>query len=380
MTGSSRTPLSNSDSETSQQKGNGSHHEQPRTSHETSDPEEDRYSFVSRNNPSKSKPLPPSHKHGRLIRMELRDDASPLASPRSPMNPLSQPQLNNSGSTLSLRSQTDLNKPLPPAPRRASHGSDNDEHESIFDREAAGKVPELPSPTTSIRKQYAPAPPVTRRHSQLVAASKLTRNETGRLSPNLEEQGSSIIKTKDLEIRPQSSSNKPPPPPPSRRPGSIRTTSYSQQFVSASQDLSRSNSMDKSNVRSGGAPPPPPTRSSSTRQALKPSSASIHSMESKRSPAQPPPPPPPRQRASSRNSMEAPVLSPVTGRASGEYFRESIDSGRRGSVTSQSSSVVIRETERRDSGAAANSILADLSALQREVDAIRAAQEKRGAS
>jgi hypothetical protein len=334
------------------------HAETPRTSHEISEPEDDRRvlttDFTS-STPGRKKPPPPSSRHGKLIKVELRDDP-PLApitvqSPPTPGSITSQHYFSSSP-----RSQTDLNKPLPPAPNRASHES---ERESVFDREAAGKTPQPPSPSSSVRKKNPPAPPLSRRHSQLVHDSKLSRSDSGRLSPKAEEKTSSMAAS-ESSGRPHSDSARAPPPPPSRRPGSIRASSHNPHNSPLTSPSATS------------LPPPPSTRGSSKHFASgRP--LSVVSMETptsnKRSSTMPPPPPPHRH---GRGSMDG--QSPgASRRPSGEQGRRSTESARRGSTTSS-----LSQAERTESNQAVggHDILADLSALQREIDALRNQSEK----
>jgi hypothetical protein len=326
--------------------------ESPRTSHEISEPEDDRTAVTAEflsSTAGRKKPPPPSSRHGKLIKVELKDDSipKPLQSPPTPGSFTSQ-QYFSSGH----RSQTDLNKPLPPAPR-ASHEADR---ESIFDKEAAGKTPEPPSPSSSIRRKTPPPPPpLTRRHSQLVSESKLTRsNTTGRLSPKAEEDNITIRGKGNN--RPRSDSVKVPPPPPSRRPTSIiRGSSHHSPLTSPS---------------TVSLPPPPPARGSSRSISGKP--PSVHSMDissnnNKRASMFPPPPPPHRH---GRTSMEA-QSADASRRPSGEQSRRSIESARRGSAASS-----MLEAKRAGSISGRHDILADLSALQRDIDALRTQSEK----
>lgn len=346
----------------------GNHPESPRTSHEVSDPDDERPGLSSSgaSKPDRKKPPPPSSKHGKLIKVELRDDNTSYGmEPPAVLAARKSQQSLNSPSSLRSPSLTDLNKPLPAAPTkplpaapvpRSSHESDR---ESIFDVEAAGKRPEPPSPSSSVKRKTPPAPPITRRHSQLISDSKLNATPTGRLSPNIEEPMSYT------ESAPPSTHARPPPPPPSRRPASVRNLSFDPPFVSpplSSPDVDRS-------IKSP-APIPPPTRMASKRLSGRP--PSVHSMEiSNKRLSAAPPPPPPRQRASSRTSLEAPTLSPGPPRTSGEYFR-------RGSQASQASQLDRIENVETESTSAvgASDILADLAALQREVDALRGVTEK----
>jgi hypothetical protein len=328
------------------------HPESPRTSHEISEPEDDRSAVTAEflsSTAGRKKPPPPSSRHGKLIKVELKDDSiqKPLQSPPTPGSFTSQ-QYFSSGH----RSQTDLNKPLPPAPR-ASHEVDR---ESIFDKEAAGKTPEPPSPSSSIRRKTPPPRPLTRRHSQLVSESKLTRsNTTGRLSPKAEEDNISIRRKENN--RPRSDSVKVPPPPPSRRPTSINRGSSHNSSLTSPSTVS--------------LPPPPPARGSSRSISGRP--PSVHSMDissnnnNKRASMFPPPPPPHRH---GRTSMEA-QSADASRRPSGEQSRRSIESARRGSAASS-----MLEAERIGGISGGHDILADLSALQREIDALRTQSEK----
>lgn len=342
------------------------HPESPRTSHEVSDPDDERRRFATDGLASSERriPPPPSSRHGKLIKVELRDDTAPrvdislLPVWKGTQQPSTSPQ-----STQPVRSPTDLNKPLPAAPPRASHESDR---ESIFDKEAAGKTPEPASPSSIQTRKTPPAPPLTRRHSQLVSESKATRPASTRLPTNAEEGSSSSSYEHILS----QSTAKAPPPPPTRRPTSVRNLSQADSIPSSgtSQEQQRPRS------KSGSAPTPPPARMTSIRQSSRPPSVMSMDMTSKRASTGPPPPPPPRQRASSRTSMEGPVLSSGSSRrASSDYYRRSIDSTREESLASQADQGGLSE-----GSSGANNILADLTALQREVDALRGQYEMRG--
>ncbi|EPE27862.1 hypothetical protein GLAREA_04653 [Glarea lozoyensis ATCC 20868] len=327
------------------------HTESPRTSHEISDREEDVRgstvdSHLSRSS-SRKKPPPPSSRHGRLIRVELRDDhPSNKSGIESPS--IKGPGLHQIGSSSvpSTPSQTDLNKPLPPAPSRRSHDSDR---ESVFDKESAGKTPEPPSPSEPVRREKMPLPPpVTRRHSHLISDSKLSRSNSGRLSPNVEEDERANSEEQE-DGRPRSNSGRAPPPPPSRRPASIRR---------ASSHLSPSPSASTTSL-----PAPPPARRLSRKSSTgRPSS--IRSLEiatnSKRLSVIPPPPPP-----RARNSLDEQTPE-KSYQHCGEQVQPSPKATLRDSRASSVSTVnpVGEEPVGHD-------ILADLTALQREIDALR---------
>ena len=338
------------------------HPESPRTSHEISEPEDDRRGVTEGSTAGRKKPPPPSSRHGKLIKVELRDDppSIPLASSLPPSSSGSNQVFTSSPSQ---RSQTDLNKPLPLAPARASH--DSEDRERLFDKESAGKTPEPPSPSASLRRKTPPAPPLARRRSQLVSDSRLmTRNDMGRLSPKAEEDSSSIISA--IEIgRPRSDSARAPPPPPSRRPASVRGSSHHNPLTSPS---------------TVSLPPVPPARGSS--KSISGRTPSIKSLDissppissnstpSKRSSMMPPPPPPPHRHG--RSSMEE-----GSRRTSAEQGRRSMDSARRGSEVSSISQLERVESPEPVGGTnGGHDILAEMSKLQREIDALRIKSEK----
>jgi hypothetical protein len=339
--------------------------ETPRTSHEVSDTDDERRRFTI-NGPistERRKPPPPSSKHGKLIKVELKDQPSiSVEIPASTSSRAPQQSLASPASIIRERSPIDLHKPLPAAPTRASHEGDR---ESIFDRESAGKTPEPPSPSSSVKRKFPPVPPLSRRHSQLVADSKSVRSTTARLQSNMEEEESSLADDGASFIS-QSSVTKPPPPPPSRRPGSIRTSTQD----SVPSPMRSSLDQERPASISGVAPIPPPARRQSNRQSGRPASVLSMDMNSKRA-STAPPPPPPRQRASSKASTEGIIASAGSSRrASHDLYRTSTEDTRGEPLSAEP-----EEMEESRKGSGASNILADLSALQREVDALRGQYE-----
>ncbi|KAL8376902.1 hypothetical protein RB595_007842 [Gaeumannomyces hyphopodioides] len=132
--------------------------ETPRTSHEISEPEgeEEQHSLISSyamqppRTTLRKKPPPPASRHGKLIKVELGKDNP---------NGVAQPRQDDAGLVSPTGSSTDLNKPLPPAPRQQA----GDPRESVFDREAAGKIPEVDvdpdAPEEDIPAPRPPTPP-----------------------------------------------------------------------------------------------------------------------------------------------------------------------------------------------------------------------------
>ncbi|KAK3321615.1 hypothetical protein B0H66DRAFT_530986 [Apodospora peruviana] len=469
----------------------------PRTSHEISEaePEGDQHGTAgsARSNmppppTARRKPPPPSSRHGKLIKVELKgkeviatqDAARPssssgrtdlAASPSFPAASL-QPQ--------SPTTPSDVNKPLPPAPL----GSPPDGGvESIFDREAAGKVPELdgepetmvvplPRPPTAPNLSHAtpsagvttpkpskkPAPPPRRQpHGRsdsrqsvttLTSATPLQAEDT---EPSVRRPSLDSIRSRSSSLR--VSVHAPTPPPPRRsthmpaRPSSSSITSPSNVSFSsiattgserspsdavefsplpgnqqaplygvASSETGRISSVttpaaagssstvvERDHLSTGAPhhhhhsklspPPPPPARNASVRSKRPPSVSSLDAT-SRRMPlatthsssmGPPPPPPPSRQRGGSKGSMDG-----SSGGGGGTAAASTVVVPKRTSVDSVR---ILEQTLAEEPGGladdpaptaaleaatAANDILADLTALQREVDALRGRYEKGG--
>ncbi|KAI1820717.1 hypothetical protein F4861DRAFT_542642 [Xylaria intraflava] len=394
-------------------------HGTPGTSHEVSESEasDDQGSAAPLSLPAKpapaparKKPPPPSSRHGRLIKMELGTDIdsrgakSATASGASDLpSPLGVTQRKaSSGSIYSLQDATNTNKPLPAPPSRTSM---EEEIESPFDREAAGKVPEPfaemqtnpkpPTPPLTTRSRstsqtstqsYKPAAPPPRRHGRgdektLSMHAFPPQSDEEPLRSSMD---SSRSRTEGLRLGINSEKLAPAPPPP-RRPGhtrqgaSLASNSFTGFPPSISPSTSeperplfgnvptlaqpgRSNNAGAMTSVSNGLgklnpPPPPPTRKQSTRRP-----PSVRSMESNNGSASirkvsrekgglPPPPPPPRSRAS-RPPSDLPAEGP-----------------RRDSASTISTENEPAASSVLEGGTQGREILADLDALRREVDA-----------
>ncbi|KAI1210169.1 uncharacterized protein F4807DRAFT_424099 [Annulohypoxylon truncatum] len=382
---------------------------------------------------TRKKPPPPSSRHGKLIKIELGTDsdtrttktsAAPISISTTSLPSIAPPRKSNSQSiAVPLQSPplpTDVNKPLPLAPFRPSVEEAVD---SPFDREAIGKVPEpfadlQPNPrpptppvvtrnrstsngsSTQTRKPAAPPP---RRHGRSDSrAPSIHAGNPDDDTPPRSSLDSNRSRTDSIRT---STTNAPAPPPP-RRPNHARQGSS---FTSPSQASftpipapgpgvgeslrspagtgfgtvsSSSGQVEDSGVgalatfttsKDGqpklSPPPPPPTRSASTRRP--PSVRSMDagngfgtgtstgmtrrvSKEKEGAAAPPPPPPPPRQRGSSRASVE--TQAPAT----------TITEGPRNPTDKAGTTGPQPEGEAKQGA----EILADLDALQREVDAL----------
>jgi len=354
-----------------------------------------RLAASSRSGTSRPKPPPPSSRHGKLIKVELGSEDSNTAARGS---------ADQSGSSTSQPQaiDSDVNKPLPLTPTRTIA---DEASESPFDREAAGKTPEAfldePRPhispaasiarprsdsqgsTQSKRAAAPPQAPPPRRHARsesktVSSQSKSNDEDPPRSSLDSTRSRSESLRAGNLPVAPA--------PPPRRRPNHGRSaSSYS---ISAQPDATNAPKMSQrlrtpsleeqmSMDETGGspqaglsrestskvaAPPPPPARNASLRrpaiqrgpEASTPSAIGRKSSGNRNSFAAPPPPPPPRQRGSSRGSMEIntrPALKDLSSQSSIEKD------------SNQASTTAPAESLGKD-------ILADLDALQREVDAL----------
>ncbi|KAI1396798.1 hypothetical protein F4819DRAFT_474245 [Hypoxylon fuscum] len=399
----------------------------PRTSHVVSEPEdaEERRGILpssplsqsqsqshshASSSSTRKKPPPPSSRHGKLIKIELgsdtesrtgKDSAIPISINTTSLPAIAPPRKTSSQSVPALQvppQPTDVNKPLPQTPFRPSVEEAVD---SPFDREAIGKVPEPfaeiqsnprpPTPpvltrnrsesngSTQLRKPAAPPP---RRHGRSDSRAPSVINADDDTPPR-----SSLESTRSRadSVRANIGINVPTPPPP-RRPNHARQGSYyasPNQATFASPNLSESErsptgmglrpasssgqteslaglatfSTTKDGLPKLSPPPPPPARQASTRRPpsvrsmdLGNGPATIRKVSREKEGVVAPPPPPPRQRGSSRASVETPAPAAEGARSvSGE---------------SQNSTQAAGDTKQ------GQEILADIDALQKEVDAL----------
>ncbi|KAI1385590.1 uncharacterized protein F4822DRAFT_348531 [Hypoxylon trugodes] len=384
---------------------------------------------------ARKKPPPPSSRHGKLIKIELgadaetraaKDSSPPVSVSNISLPPIAPPRKSNSHSaTLSQASHlaTDVNKPLPSTPFRPSVEEAVD---SPFDREAIGKVPEPfadlqtnprpPTPPVATRSRSVsngstqprkPAAPPPRRHGRSDSRGPpVNTANTDEDTPPRSSLESTRSQTSSLRANVPANTNiNVPAPPPPRRPNHARQgSSYTSPNLTAFPSVpltspgigeaERSPSAAGASILGDGEqprnvlglatfttskdgvpklspPPPPPTRQLSTRRP-----ASVRSMDSGSGPstarkvsrekeggvAPPPPPPPPRQRGSSRASVETPAPTMEGAKPSGETRKEGV-------ASPQSPSGTANEKQGQE-------ILADIDALQKEVDALMGKYEK----
>lgn len=346
---SSSTDASSVSRQSISEAAHGPLHDSPRTSFEVSpsDDERQRLVGIQQQNAQKVKPSATRHRHGRLVKANAPQTVS-----------FEDPILSFSISTLATTpgqstpkspgSPSDVDKPLPPLPGTSINSNmDPTKKTSSFD-------PSEPQDTTTPQKKDPPAPPLSRRHSQLRPKSFISNS--GR-SPPISEETSKGPKNlpHPLAQPPPSAGSKPPPPPPPRRSGLLRGNSFS-----STPSLSDQHCINDANSKP--TPPVPPTRrpsiSSSKRPAQVPSNSSSPSL---------PPQPPPRRRGSSQSSYNP-------SRSSGDYRalvagRNRADSGV-SSISQLPMSYTEHDVDKKD-------VMADLSALQKEVDELRSKFKER---
>ena len=340
------------------------HLDTPRTSHEVSlsdDEQDDLNGDLIPSAPRTGRLTPRSH-HGKVVREHGPRTVSftdPVLS-LSGFESASATYRKESGFS-SPQSYTDLNKPLPlpPVPQSSERTAMTIEKAT---NPAPGNQPSEVAGSPTTQKRIPPALPLARRHSQL---------RSQRISSN-PERSVTILKEKPAESTrlsdlPSATPPKLPPLPPPRRKGTVQSISsfdYAPGFSDIPATMVQAEqTLDRPLVKSQPAKPPlPPTRTPSVSSIKRParvsSGASLTAMA-------PPPPPPPRRRGSSQSSLTDP-------RASGEYRRTSIESYRESTASSVKPNIPGSSAELKARG---GDVLADLSALQREVDALRGKYE-----
>ncbi|KAI9799195.1 MAG: hypothetical protein M1825_004838 [Sarcosagium campestre] len=264
-------------------------------------------------------------------------------------------------------SSNDLNKVLPnPPPSDHRDTYKLREHENTEGHDDI--INAMISPSLQSDRRRPPTPPVARRHSQLsVRSSKSSRTDPliDTLQRDVDHEDQRLPKVTGLAK-------------PFRRhtSGNGKTSSSVSNLLGPSPVFGAVGTIPRDNTSSSDArsipPAPPPARTpssaSSKRRSGNLSGASMDksSMTSPSSMAQPPPLPPPRRhRTSSRSSLDSPVPSHAK-----RPMRVSSDGARiLGSTIDLHS-----ETQQAAVSSASkdpNDILADISALKREVDELR---------
>ena len=321
--------------------------ETPRTSHEISPSEEERQFQLAARSPKSERFVPP-------VPRSRGSNAGKHNQPQSPI--LADAVLSTPTSKYSISSSpilaTDLNKPLPPPP--ASDSSESRLQSSPVTLPSTD-VPAPHSPVATIQRiRAAPPPPVSRRHSQY--RSKYGSGSQAASTSIAEEHLADIHPDVPASATPKAPV---PPPPPPRRRGTDRHQSLSD-FPTVQSPAT--NIAQSTPISHGAKPPPPPSRTSSI-SSLKSKTRAPPSMSTSSSMV---PPPPPRRRGSSGSSFGS-------RRVSSELQAMDMEGRNSNSTLPQSTNDLMPRGEANE-----KDIMADLSALQREVDALRGKYERRG--
>lgn len=328
-------------------------HESPRTSYEGSPIEDERQQPTGDPSPrlQKSKPSTPEHRHGKLVNTNSPQTVS-----------FEDPSLSFSSTTISTKSPighptpSDTDKPLPLLPSKPESIAEPIAAAgyaaiSIPKRESYSESANVPKRQMS-QKRDPPTPPLSRRHSQL-KPKPLANSE--RSTPISKPDFSGVARSP-----PSTASTVPPPPPPRRAGGLSRVNSSPSVSTTESVAPTQSQSSTDDVLLTPFKPRPPvppnhsPSISSVKRQSTQPFSGS---------PAMAPPPPP-RRRGSSQSSYTPSRLSEDHRTAVTERLRS--DSG-----ASSISHLQMTPMTLTPSSTESKDVMADLTALQKEVDELR---------
>ena len=328
--------------------------ESPRTSHESvlSDDERQRLvggiSIASERN----KPVTPRHRHGKLVKTnapqtEYFEDPT-ISFSDSAMTSIE--PVNESMPEISSK----VDKPLPPLPSLPNTQPPPQDPIKSMDNEIRGlhSASEEPPSSDTAQKRSPPPPPLSRRHSQLRA--KYLAGNPERSTPITEEVAA---ESESISQTDPTAGSKAPPPPPPRRAGLVRGHSSTSISTGASSTpISDQSSTHDVSTRSAKSRPPVPVNGSpSVSSAKRPNQAESIPVSA---PIAPPPPPPPRRRGSSQSSYTPSQLS--------GHHAERIRSDSGASSISH-----LAMTPVSPGGEGKKDVMADLSALQREVDELR---------
>ena len=361
---SSNTDASSLSRQSIQESQTESHLETPRTSHESSPSVDEIQKSMGKSSSlydigAPRTPRANNERTGRSTSSVVSDFSTslpptelPMQRPRSPMR---------DSPTLSPRSSTDLNKPLPPPPVPTSPESGVVSSATLTSPSDFSSGPyELPAS----RSRVAPAPPLARRHSHL--RSKYTGTSLGRSAPIAEEQ---LNEAQPSTAASSLAFGKPPAPPPPRRRGTDRNSVILE--APKLPELAPISPLFSPKVEKQPPPLPPSRTASVSKRHIR--EGSLSSVLPSVAPP-PPPPPPPRRRGSSGSSYSLRRPSSEVGQPEEEVPPAAAPNAK-GQSTSQSSADVISKA-----AAGTRDIMADLSKLQREVDELRGRYEGKGSS
>ncbi|KAL8780459.1 MAG: hypothetical protein Q9194_000889 [Teloschistes cf. exilis] len=324
----------------------------PRTSMDNEISDEERHALVqpSISHVGRSRPSVPQSRHGKLVKQHTPQSVSFESLPSSP------PGLDLvSASTAKLSFPAtpsggmSLNKPLPPPPRSesptplaSSYGTN-----SPLTKSRESKVTMRPPPNQVAVKRSPPAVPTARRHGQ--GRSRSSTNDSSRSASLSEELSQQTYPSPATSL--STTASRPPPLPPPRKAGAVPAQEVSSPTSSIGPGADFS---DPTPAKS--RPPPPPSRTASTSSLKRMSQIRINSG----SPGAAPPPPPRRRGSSLSQSSLAP---------SSTFGEDRIISSEPQDSSPGPSS--IQHPSRAETSTDEKDLVADLAALQKEVDELR---------
>ncbi|KAL9613768.1 MAG: hypothetical protein Q9167_001713 [Letrouitia subvulpina] len=333
-----------------------SHQESPRTSFELSPSDDERHGLVQVSSPTKSRARPsvPASRHGKLVKQNVLQTIPFESLPSSA--PLSRSDSKSSAKnrlSKSIDPTAGVNKPLPPPPppppRSGSFKTEAPtEARASISQQKGIQSKGFPRTKESFSEPRTPqAPPLARPHSLLNSSA----TSAGSSQTNTLKEGPDAGLGSPPILDRHHVGSKPIPPPPRRIGLAIDQT---QPASAEGGKQIEAKTSDPSVSR----PAMPPSRRSSNASLKRPARVST-------TPSSPgiPPPPPPRRRGSSQNSQGSFAPS----RLSGEYRLPGIDhySSDPSSITREGTATAVEPLSKD------KDIMADLSALQKEVDELR---------
>lgn len=334
-------------------------HESPQTSRDSSDDERQNLGLAAEPNSTKIKPSAPKPRHGRLMQATGPQTVSfedpSLSTPRLDR---AGPPTENEHDPVSSDLYGGKHKALPSLP--SSSGTVDSGSSQHVARSEPDLEPKEIQANSAPQKKSAPTPPPTRR-SRPMSISSIN---SGRSIPLSED-----IATDSVQLSrspPNKTSNAPAPPPP-RRSKSVRTDSGFSIPTISSVDGESQQSIQRDQSPTSAQRPSTSVSSRQSPSSLASKGPSRTSPASMTPATVPPPPPPPRRRGSSQSSGNY-----TPSRLSGIYSmpnteRQRSDSG--ASSISQVPTKAIMPTGEYKSEQ--GDVMADLTALQREVDELR---------
>ncbi|KAL5410016.1 hypothetical protein PMIN06_012086 [Paraphaeosphaeria minitans] len=338
------------------------HPESPSTFYDMAASDDEHAGLVRGEAPKKEKKKPPPaprHRHGKLVKERTPQTVA--------FDDFSVAEVTSELKT-HKRTNSDLNKPLPPTPpiptSAPAHIISQDasyDTASLADTRDGETASISEATPTRPQRKIPPPVPLARRQSQLRSSTTGNRSRSNS-SLTMSSQHSTDLPpmASAQELSPQTSATHkaPPPPPPSRRHGNALSTintssanSSTTELSTSARPMTSSSNPPSSRRTTLNSEPSSPTRVKRTpsMHSARTTSRAVSSESTNTNTNLPPPPPPPRRRQSGRSSldMQPPSLPPGSSPGGTRYAstehkrlsRSSMDGKRQGSIASVSSAL-----------------------------------------